>query len=458
MTESTRVRPKPSERPPRRPRAFAVRLRGWWGGLIGGALRVTAPVGRLGRRVWAATEGVRQALRPLMDGVRRVLAAVTGFGWTVLALAGFCWLLAALFGWGELALCAAVLLVAFAIACAFTIGRMNLRVELEADPVRVTVGESSAARVRVTNLARTPALPTGLEFPVGTAVGRFTLPPLGANATHDEVVIIPTQQRGVIELGPVVTQRGDPFGMVRREVVWTQRLELFVHPRRVPLEPLGSGLLRDLEGHTTNDTSMSDLAFHTLREYAPGDDRRYIHWRSSAKVSSTSGNGTFLVKQFLDTRRSHIAVVVDADEACYAQPSEFELAISVGASIAVRALTDEMDLTIVCGDHAAQKPVPALALDTFSRAGFGPWSLAQATGRLNHLAPDASVAILVAGSQASFQAFARARAHLPHEVHTFAITVERGGAMALRETAGMTVLTLGTLADLPRVLLGVSVQ
>lgn len=410
------------------------------------------------RRLWVASEPYRAAARPVLDACGRVLATVTPFGWTTLALAGFGWLLAALFGWRELALLAAVLLVGFAIACGFTIGRMNLAVTLEADPLRVTVGESSAARVSVTNLARTPVLPIGLEFPVGEALGRFTLPALGAGASHDEVVIIPTQQRGVIELGPVVTQRGDPFGLVRREVTWTQRLELFVHPRRVPLEPLGAGLLRDLEGHTTNDTSMSDLAFHTLREYAPGDDRRYIHWRSSAKVSSASGSGTFLVKQFLDTRRSHIAVVVDADQASYADEAEFELAVSVGASVAVRALADEMDLTIVVGEHAASRPHPALALDTFSRAGHGPWPLAPSTGRLTQLAPDVSVAILVSGSRAGFGCFARARAHLAPEVHTFAITAERGAAMALRQASGMAVLTVGNLNDLPRVLLGVSLQ
>jgi len=408
--------------------------------------------------VWAATEPYRSALRPAVDACGRVLATVRPFGWSTLALAGCTWLAAVVFGWGEVTLLAAVLLAAFGIACLFTIGRMNLAVELEVDPLRVTVGESAAARVLVTNLSRTPALPIGLEFPVGNALGRFTLPALGAGSSHDEVVIIPTQQRGVIALGPVVTQRGDPLGMVRREVTWTQRLELFVHPRRVPLEPLGSGLLRDLEGHTTQDTSMSDLAFHTLREYAPGDDRRYIHWRSSAKASSSSGQGTFLVKQFLDTRRSHIAVVVDAEQTAYADDSEFELAVSVGASIAVRALADEMDLTIVCGDHAAQKPHPALALDTFSRADYGPWALAPATGRLSGLAPDASVAILVSGSNTGFASFARARAHLAPEVHTFAITVQRGGAMALRQAAGMSVLTVGTLADLPRVLLGVQVQ
>ena len=489
MSTPTRERRTAPERPVGRLDGLGVRLSRWRRSGLLRWRRVTAGVDRLGHRVWDATDGVRGALRPVLDAFARVLAAVSGFGWTVLTLAGMSWLLAGLFGWGELALLASVLLAAFVIACAFTIGRMNLLVELEADPVRVTVGESSAARVRVTNLARTPALGARAGVPLGhprgrvyerppgaragpppppgppggapraaTAVGRFTLPPLAAGACHDEVVIIPTQQRGVIVLGPVVTQRGDPFGLVRREVTWTDQLELFVHPRRVPLEPLGSGLLRDLEGHTTNDTSMSDLAFHALREYAPGDDRRYIHWRSSAKVSSASGQGTFLVKQFLDTRRSHIAVVVDADESAYADPSEFELAISVGASVAVRALADEMDLTLVCGDHAAQKPIPSLALDTYSRAGFGPWTLAQATGRLAQLAPDASVAILVSGARADFRTFARARAHLAPEVHTFAITAERGGTMALREASGMTMLTLGTLNDLPRMLPGVSVQ
>ena len=483
MSTPTRERRTAPERPVGRLDGLGVRLSRWRRSGLLRWRRVTAGVDRLGHRVWDATDGVRGALRPVLDAFARVLAAVSGFGWTVLTLAGMSWLLAGLFGWGELALLASVLLAAFVIACAFTIGRMNLLVELEADPVRVTVGESSAARVRVTNLARTPALPPGRGVPGGPPggrvtrppraaraghdrrraaslgdAGRFTLPPLAAGACHDEVVIIPTQQRGVIVLGPVVTQRGDPFGLVRREVTWTDQLELFVHPWRVPLEPLGSGLLRDLEGHTTNDTSMSDLAFHALREYAPGDDRRYIHWRSSAKVSSASGQGTFLVKQFLDTRRSHIAVVVDADESAYADPSEFELAISVGASVAVRALADEMDLTLVCGDHAAQKPIPSLALDTYSRAGFGPWTLAQATGRLAQLAPDASVAILVSGARADFRTFARARAHLAPEVHTFAITAERGGTMALREASGMTMLTLGTLNDLPRMLPGVSVQ
>ncbi len=446
------ARPATAGPPPARTDAAGAgrltrRMRGWWS-----ASR--AHLGRLSDR----TEPYRAAARPVLDAAGGVLAAVTGFGWTTLGLVALAWLSAALWGWREAALLAAALLVAFGIACLFTIGRVHLSVELDTDPLRVTVGESSAARVRVTNLARTPALPIGLEFPVGDALGRFTLPGLGGGATHEEVVIIPTQRRGVIELGPVVTQRGDPFGLVRREVTWTERLELFVHPRRVPLEPLGAGLLRDLEGHTTTDTSMSDLAFHTLREYAPGDDRRYIHWRSSAKVSAASGQGSFLVKQFLDTRRSHVAVVVDADEAAYASDAEFELAVSVGASVVVRALADEMDLTIVVGEHAAAKPHPALALDTFSRAGFGPGGLAGSTGRLVQLAPDASVAILVSGSRAGFADFAHARAHLAPEVHTFAVTVDRGATMALRQASGMAMLTVSTLSDLPRVLPGVQVQ
>ena len=75
---------------------------------------------------------------------------------------------------------------------------------------------------------------------------------------------------------------------------------------------------------------MSDLAFHALREYQPGDDRRYIHWRS-AKA------GRLLVRQFLDTRRSHVTVLIDTDPEQYRSgETDVETAISVGSSIRAR--------------------------------------------------------------------------------------------------------------------------
>ncbi|MDO4717885.1 MAG: DUF58 domain-containing protein, partial [Propionibacteriaceae bacterium] len=395
---------------------------------------------------------------PVTVPVGRVLGAVSRLGWTVLGLAGLSWFVAARFGWAEAATFAAMLLASFSVACLFVIGRQQLLVGLDIDPLRVRVGESVAARVQVTNTARSPMLPLSLEFPVGVSVARFTLPGLGVGASHDEVIVIPTSRRGVIKIGPVVTQRGDPFGLVRREVVWAEPQEVFVHPRTVTLEPVGSGLLRDLEGYTTNDISMSDLAFHTLREYVPGDDRRYIHWRSSAKLSGASASSQFLVRQFLDTRRSHIAVVVDVAESSYHSPEEFELAVSVGASIAMRAISDEMDLTVVCGGHAVDKPPPFLALDTFSRAEYQERDLPGAVGQLNRLAPEASIVVLVSGGLGDFSSFQRARAYLPPEVNVFAVSANEEGRMNLHQGRGITVMTVGRLADLPKVLRGGQLQ
>ena len=79
----------------------------------------------------------------------------------------------------------------------------------------------------------------------------------------------------------------------------------------VPLDSLGAGLLRDLEGVATDAISQSDLAFHALREYVPGDDLRHVHWRSSAKAMGSGGENQLLVRQYLDTRRSHATIVVD---------------------------------------------------------------------------------------------------------------------------------------------------
>ena len=53
---------------------------------------------------------------------------------------------------------------------------------------------------------------------------------------------MPTHRRGVIPIGPARTLQGDPRGLVRRSVEWTEVTERYVHPRTVALESLGAGL------------------------------------------------------------------------------------------------------------------------------------------------------------------------------------------------------------------------
>lgn len=407
-----------------------------------------------GRRLWAGSAPYRAAAAPWVARLRALLAVVSPLGWLLLAAtAGFAFLGARL-GWREFSFAAATLFGLFAIACAFAFGRAHLAVALDLAPQRVTQGDSAAAQVRVTNRGRSPLLPLGLTFPVGAMQAPFSLPLLAPGASFEDLVVVPTTRRGIVPVGPVTTQRGDPFGVVRREVVWTQAHELFVHPTTVPLDALGAGLLRDLEGRTTQDISMSDLAFHTLREYTPGDDRRYIHWRSSAKFAGHSGEDRFLVRQFLDTRRSHLAVVTDVAASSYREADDFELALQVAASIVRRALVDELDLTIICGGHVATQPTPHVALDTFSRAQLDGWTLGEAAGQLGLLAPDVSVVLLVTGSECDFAEFLHARSFLAPEVAAAAITVSHGGGATLREVSGITVISLGSLRELPLVMAG----
>ena len=46
------------------------------------------------------------------------------------------------------------------------------------------------------------------------------------------------------------------------------------------------------------------MSFHAIREYAPGDSRRQIHWKSTAKT------GQLMVRQYEESRRSRMAVVL----------------------------------------------------------------------------------------------------------------------------------------------------
>lgn len=433
----------------------AARHTGMPSGFASGFRRISSAGARVAAQVWGTARAIWRQLDPITSKVTPLVRAITPLGWTVLALCAAAWLLAWAFGWREAAVVAVFALVLVLLSSLLTLGRMRLDVRLELQPQRVRVGDGAAARVVVDNSGGRPVLPLVLDVPIGESRAQFHLPTLSPGESYEEFVVIPTNRRAVLPVGPVTTGRGDPFGLVSRRVTWTEVTELFVHPRTVPVDPVGSGLLRDLEGHTTNDISMTDLAFHTLREYAPGDDRRYIHWRSSAKLAGTPTRSPFLVRQFLDTRRSHIAVLVDCDEQVYAVPDDFEIAVAAGASIAVRAVRDEMDLSIAAGEHAVFDPDPPMALDIFSRALLGETSLMSGARRLTQHAPDISVVVMITGPGREPAGLRQAAAHFPPQVNVVAIRVDSAARVGLSNIGAISLLTMSRLADLPIVLRGV---
>ncbi|GAB3595645.1 DUF58 domain-containing protein [Angustibacter peucedani] len=387
-------------------------------------------------QLWQRTAAAR---RP----AGRVLGWVSPLGWTVLALAVVAYLVGRRLGWVELVVVAVSCAALFVLCCVLVAGRTRLEVVAEVSPHRVAVGEAAGGRVLVTNHARRTLLPVLVELPIGVGAARFVLPQIASGSTHEELFVVPTEHRGVIDVGPATTVQGDPFGLVRRTLTWTDVTQLFVHPRTAPLESLGSGLLRDLEGDTTEDLSMSDLAFHALREYQPGDDRRYIHWRSSAK------HGRLLVRQFLDTRRSHLAVVVDTGLDAYRDGEpDAETAISVGASLAVRSILDDQDTTMCAGDQSASRATAPLTLDAMARVVTGSCDLESLAAEAVRLAPDVSLAVVVTGPQRPFVDVRRATAHFEHEVRTVVLVVDPAARAGVQHVAGLTVLTLAELGEL----------
>lgn len=376
------------------------------------------------------------------------LGVIKPIGWLVLGLGLGALLVATVTQWRELAVLGTACLALVVLALPFLLGRTAVSVDLRLQPERVAAGESVAAGVLVVNRATSRLVPTTLEVPVGSTVHRYGISSLAPGAAHEESFTIRTERRGVIAVGPAMTRRGDPVGIFSRDVVWTPVREVLVRPHLVPMESLGAGLLRDLEGVSTDAVSQSDLAFHALREYVPGDDLRHIHWRSSAKVMASTGESALLVRQYLDTRRSHATIVVDDRLASWADPEDFETAMAVAASIAVRAVLDEFDVSFVCGSHASSGSDGHLALDAVCRADFGRRGLVESGRQASILAPDTSLAFFVGGSESQFSDLLRSAAAFPPEVRRFGIVVDPSGTSRVTETGGLPVLHLAAKEDL----------
>lgn len=394
---------------------------------------------------------VRERTAELVRGIRQV---VTPVGWSLAAAALVSVLLWLAFGWVEALVLACGFAVLLVVAAAYLAGSGAAGLELGLAQERVAVGERAGGRLVSENPGRRRRAAVELEIPVGEAIVRRVLPALPAGAAVDLEFDIPTTRRGVVDVGPVRTVRADPIGLIRREIVWSGSALLHVHPRTVSIPALSTGFVRDLEGAPTRDLTASDIAFHALREYAPGDDRRHIHWKSSAKT------GVFMVRQFEETRRSHLVVLLDADPLGFADDEEFELAVSVAGSLGVQAIRDARSVGVAVAGAPALVPGSALRelptvsrdrlLDALCLVERDPRAvpLADASRIAAEAMPGISLAFLVTGTGRGAAALRAAAGRLPVGVEVIAVECAPEARPAVRAAGGLTVFTIGYLDDL----------
>jgi len=422
-----------------------------------------------GRTGWGAdalvaiVRAARAARAGLVRATGVVSSIVTPLGWTVGALiplaltAGYVW------GWSELIVLGVAGATLGIVAGVYLIGRPRLSVVLEPPPPRVAVGDAAVVRLVVRNPSRRRSFGQVVDVPVASEIAPVSVPGLAPAAEVIREIVIPTARRGRFALGPVRTVRADPIGLVRRELIWTQAREVTVHPHTIDVPSTSSGLVRDLEGQPTRDLTPSDLAFHALREYVPGDDRRHIHWKSTAKT------GTFMVRQFDETRRSHLVVALSIASIDFGSDNEFELAVSVTGSLGARAIRDARDVSVVVSavtpDFAkravlAIRPLTTLtptrlldelAVVEHSAAALGMLDVARLAGE--H-ARGVSVAFLIVGSTVTPARLRTAAAGFSPAVEVVAIKCDPDHIPGRRRLGAFTVITIGSLLDLRRAMRG----
>ncbi len=388
-----------------------------------------------------------RALKRLCRKIRRLSTAyISPLGWAVAIASAICATAFFVLGWHELLAFGVVGATMTLAAIVLSLGNTSFDASISVSKHRVRVGDNVLVNVTVDNSGNTPTASARADLPIEDFHKRFSIPMLAPGQSKQTEVRFQALSRAVLPVGPLKIRKGDPFGLIRHEKSLTERLTLFIHPATVSLDTLNAGQTRDLEGQTCGQIVDDDLDFYGLREYEPGDDVRNVHWLSCAKT------GNLMIRQYEATCRTDTSLTIAVNPDEYASAEEFELAVSIHASIGVRCLALRRPLTTHAGRAHADAQSPMTFLDSCSaitpQRCDNP-NLVQ--GTLEH-APDASFYFLTVGSLRGVDNIKRMAMALPKSASCVVLQAEFGSPRAIRRFPDFILATVGDLNDLPLIM------
>lgn len=261
---------------------------------------------------------------------------VTERGAGLLIGAAFTWLLGRFLGVPELYIVAGTgcALVGLAVASVW-LSATRLEASRTVAPARIAWGGQTVVRMELRNAGR---LPSGLmlvsdDVPYTLAdAPRFAVPGLGRNGMVPLAYELRGAGRGRYHLGPARVRLRDPFGLAERMRRVGDTAELVVYPRVERLQGAAPVAPRQGEGSVQRRALLhAGDDFAGIREWAPGDDVRLVHWPSSAH------RNRLMVRQFEQPWEPLATLVCDTRAVVHrgAGPdSTLEIAITAIASAA----------------------------------------------------------------------------------------------------------------------------
>ncbi len=378
--------------------------------------------------------------------LKALVGAVTPTGWAVITLVIVGLVLAVAFQWVEALACALAGVVALVLAAMRVAWRPPHVVSIRVPNERIVAGQTAVGEISVRNERARSARSGIIELPIGTGTGEFVVPPLGAHETWDEMFLISSRHRGLINVGPARAVRSDALGLLRRVRMWDEPVLLHVHPRtvRVPFDATGFQL--DVEGVSTGKLSSSDVSFHALRDYEPGDDRRAVHWQSTARL------GKLIVRQYEETHRSHHVIVLDTSRDAWDHDT-FETAVSVAGSLGLANLRESRPVSLSTTEGWLPSGVAMRLLDALSEVkarSFG--DLSRRVREAVAQRPGVSALTLIVGPNVTDIEAAHLARLAPIDVPVSIIRIGAEGVRARRDLGRGVLLDCSTLDDLPRII------